>query len=180
MAAYARVKARWDLTVTGSVTPIRSGGGVQTQATLRDLPDGDYTFRLDFFAEPLGILFGTFAARFAGTFLDTAITVFALIFYAMPIFWVALMGILLFSVTFDWLPSFGYDTVGGNYTGLAHVVDVARHLVMPAMTLGTLGWLAGALAALGGMLAFWPSKRLSPGAAQPTLALPAQPAASDP
>jgi hypothetical protein len=37
---------RWDLTVTGSVTPIRSGGGVQTQATLRDLPDGDYTFRV--------------------------------------------------------------------------------------------------------------------------------------
>ena len=34
----------------------------------------------------LGVLFGTFAARFAGTFLDTAITIFALIFYAMPIF----------------------------------------------------------------------------------------------
>jgi peptide/nickel transport system permease protein len=84
----------------------------------------------------LGVLFGTFAARFAGTFLDTAITVFALIFYAMPIFWVALMGILLFSVTVDWLPSFGYETVGANLTGLAHVVDVAKHLIMPAMTLG--------------------------------------------
>ena len=84
----------------------------------------------------LGVLFGTFAARFAGTFLDTAITIFALIFYAMPIFWVALMGILLFSVTVDWLPSFGYETVGANYTGFAHVVDVAKHLIMPAMTLG--------------------------------------------
>jgi peptide/nickel transport system permease protein len=84
----------------------------------------------------LGVLFGTFAARFAGTFLDTAITVFALIFYAMPIFWVALMGILLFSVTMDWLPSFGYETVGANLTGLAHAVDVAKHLIMPAMTLG--------------------------------------------
>lgn len=84
----------------------------------------------------LGVLFGTFAARFAGTFLDTAITVFALIFYAMPIFWVALMGILLFSVTMDWLPSFGYETVGANLTGIAHAVDVAKHLIMPAMTLG--------------------------------------------
>lgn len=84
----------------------------------------------------LGVLFGTFAARFAGTFLDTAITIFALIFYAMPIFWVALMGILLFSVTVDWLPSFGYETVGANLTGFAHVVDVAKHLIMPAMTLG--------------------------------------------
>ena len=24
----------------------------------------------------------------------------------------------------DWLPSFGYETVGANYTGLAHVLDV--------------------------------------------------------
>ena len=39
----------------------------------------------------LGVLFGTFASRFAGTFLDTGITIFALIFYAMPIFWVALI-----------------------------------------------------------------------------------------
>src|SRR3954468_13101980 len=84
----------------------------------------------------LGVLFGTFAARFAGTWLDTAITVFALIFYAMPIFWVALMAILLFSVAVDWLPSFGYESVGANYTGLAHVLDVAAHLVLPATTIG--------------------------------------------
>ncbi|HEY8335111.1 MAG TPA: ABC transporter permease [Tardiphaga sp.] len=84
----------------------------------------------------LGILFGTLAARFAGTWADSAITVAALIFYATPIFWIALMSILLFSVTLGWLPSFGYDTVGGNYKGLAYVADVAAHLVMPAMTIG--------------------------------------------
>jgi peptide/nickel transport system permease protein len=83
-----------------------------------------------------GILFGTIAARFAGTWLDTLVTVFALIFYATPLFWVALMAILLFSVTMDWLPSFGYETVGANYTGLAHVLDVAAHLIMPAATIG--------------------------------------------
>jgi peptide/nickel transport system permease protein len=84
----------------------------------------------------LGILFGALAARFAGTVLDTAITVLALVFYATPIFWVALMAILLFSVTVDWLPSFGYDTVGANYKGLAHVLDVGAHLIMPAAALG--------------------------------------------
>src|SRR5258708_5239246 len=84
----------------------------------------------------LGILFGTLAARFNGTWADSAITVAALIFYATPIFWIALMAILLFSVTLGWLPSFGYDTVGGNYRGLAYVGDVATHLVMPAMTIG--------------------------------------------
>ena len=83
-----------------------------------------------------GILFGALAARFAGTWADTAITVAALIFYATPLFWVALMAILLFSVAMDWLPSFGYETVGANYTGFAHVLDVAAHLVLPATTIG--------------------------------------------
>ena len=73
-------------------------------------------------------VFGALAARFAGTWADTAITVLALVFYATPLFWVALMAILLFSVTVDWLPSFGYETVGANYTGLTHVLDVAAHL----------------------------------------------------
>src|SRR6267378_1674982 len=84
----------------------------------------------------LGILLGTLAARWAGTWADTAITVLALVFYATPLFWIALMAILLFSVALDWLPSFGYETVGANYTGLAHVLDVGAHLIMPAMTIG--------------------------------------------
>jgi len=83
-----------------------------------------------------GILFGMLAARFAGTWADTAITVLALIFYATPLFWIALIAILVFSVWMDWLPSFGYETVGANYTGLAHALDVGAHLIMPAMTIG--------------------------------------------
>jgi peptide/nickel transport system permease protein len=83
-----------------------------------------------------GIFFGVLAARWAGTWADTAITVAALLFYATPIFWIALMAILLFSVEMDWLPSFGYETVGANYAGFAHVLDVGAHLIMPAMTIG--------------------------------------------
>jgi len=83
-----------------------------------------------------GILFGVLAARFAGTFLDTAITTLALVFYATPIFWIALIAILFFSVWLDWLPSFGYETVGANYTGFRHALDVGAHLVMPAATIG--------------------------------------------
>jgi peptide/nickel transport system permease protein len=84
----------------------------------------------------LGILLGSIAARFAGTWADTAIMASALLFYATPLFWLALMAILLFSVTLDWLPSFGYETVGANYTGLAHVLDVGAHLILPATTIG--------------------------------------------
>src|SRR5258708_4982593 len=83
-----------------------------------------------------GILFGVLAARFAGTWADTAITVLALVFYATPLFWIALMAILLFSVAMDWLPSFGSETIGANYTGFAHILDVCAPLVMPATTVG--------------------------------------------
>lgn len=84
----------------------------------------------------LGILFGALAARRAGSLSDTVITVLALVFYATPLFWVALMAILLFSVTMEWLPSFGYETVGAGYTGMAHILDIGAHLVLPALTLG--------------------------------------------
>src|SRR5438477_127537 len=49
---------------------------------------------------------------------------------------IALIAILLFSVALDWLPSFGYETIGANYPGIAHVLDVGAHLIMPAMTIG--------------------------------------------
>ena len=84
----------------------------------------------------LGILLGALAAARAGRWSDTVITLFALIFYATPLFWIALMAILLFSVQLEWLPSFGMYTVGASGGVLDHVLDVARHLVLPALTLG--------------------------------------------
>src|ERR1700733_6202248 len=84
----------------------------------------------------LGVFFGALAARWPGTWADTLITVGALVFYATPLFWIALIAILLFSVQLNWLPSFGYETVGANYKGLDHVLDVGAHLIMPALTIG--------------------------------------------
>ena len=82
-----------------------------------------------------GVTLGVMAARRVGRWSDSAITVVALFFYATPLFWVGLMGVLLFSVTLGWLPAFGMTSVGANLTGFAHAVDVARHLVLPALTL---------------------------------------------
>ena len=75
------------------------------------------------------------AARRAGTWTDSLITVLALVFYATPLFWVALMLILLFSVWLDWLPSFGMGRSGPT-NRLGCGLDVGAHLIMPAITLG--------------------------------------------
>ena len=88
------------------------------------------------FAVTLGVAMGAWAARRVGRWGDTVITVLALSFYATPLFWVGLMLVLLFSVQLEWLPSFGMSSVGANLTGAAAVLDVAKYLLLPALTLG--------------------------------------------
>jgi len=83
-----------------------------------------------------GILMGALAAARVGKWTDTLITALALVFYATPLFWIALMAILLFSVYLGWLPGFGMVTVGAGHSGLAYIGDIAAHLVLPAVTLG--------------------------------------------
>ncbi|TAJ85658.1 MAG: ABC transporter permease [Reyranella sp.] len=84
----------------------------------------------------LGVTLGALAARRVGRTSDSLITVLALGLYATPLFWVGLMLVLVFSVWLDWLPSFGMNTVGANLTGFAAVLDTARYLLLPALTLG--------------------------------------------
>ena len=83
-----------------------------------------------------GVVLGVGAARRQGTWIDNAISVSALVVYATPAFWLGLMLIVLFSVVLDFLPSGGMMQIGAGKIGLAHVLDVAKHLILPAATLG--------------------------------------------
>jgi peptide/nickel transport system permease protein len=85
------------------------------------------------FAFSLGLMLGVAAARRAGTWADTALVAFALVSYAMPGFWLGLMMIVVFAVKLAWLPLGGLGTLGSELTGIARVLDVARHLVMPTI-----------------------------------------------
>lgn len=84
----------------------------------------------------LGILLGAIAAANHRKWLDSLVSVLALLFYATPLFWVALMSVLLFSVNLGWLPSFGMRTVGVELSYWGQFLDVAKHLVLPSVTLG--------------------------------------------
>lgn len=83
-----------------------------------------------------GVALGIAASRRVGRPADSVITVIALTFYATPIFWVGLLLVLIFSVWLEWLPSFGMFTVGADLAGVAYAVDVSKHLILPALTLG--------------------------------------------
>lgn len=82
-----------------------------------------------------GVGLGAFAARHVGKWQDTLITIAALLFFALPLFWVGLMGILVFSVWLGLLPAFGMSTVGATLSPLGRALDIATHLVLPATTL---------------------------------------------
>jgi peptide/nickel transport system permease protein len=93
------------------------------------------------FAFTAGLVLGVLAARRVNHWPDTMISTLGLVFYATPSFWFGLMGIVLFSIHLAWLPSGGFETIGSGLTGLARVLDIARFLVLPTMTLA-LGFLA--------------------------------------
>jgi peptide/nickel transport system permease protein len=82
-----------------------------------------------------GVILGVTAARNLNKTPDRVISIVALLAYATPIFWIGLMLILLFSVKLGWLPSSGMETIGADLSGAARALDVARHLVLPAVTL---------------------------------------------
>lgn len=88
------------------------------------------------FALVAGVALGSIAAMKAGRPLDFVISIVSLVFYATPLFWIGLMSILFFSVYLGWLPAVGMETIGAGYSGWDRVADVARHLVLPATTLG--------------------------------------------
>ncbi len=107
----------------------RNGQSVMAEIGSR-LP---YTVRLAIDGMLIAIVFGlpmgviSAVKQYSPT--DNILTIFSLILTSMPGFWLAMMMILLFSVTLNWLPSIG--------------VDSWKNFIMPAIATG-----AGTMAAL--------------------------------
>lgn len=86
-------------------------------------------------ATGFGILLGIISASRRGTVIDSLVTVGALFFYATPAFWFGLMLIVFFSLKLDLLPSSGMETIASGKIGLAYVMDVTNHLILPSVTM---------------------------------------------
>lgn len=106
----------------------------------------------------IGIPLGRLAARYYNKGADVAIRSFAVLFYAAPVFFVALLLKLVFSVWLGWLPISGrastqaqavlengvqtnthvYILNALQYGDPAIIWDVVQHAILPAIALGLL------------------------------------------
>lgn len=83
----------------------------------------------------LGVLLGSLMASRVGRWSDRVLSVFALLLYSTPSFWLGLMSVVLFSVHLGWLPTGGSASIGANLSGWHSVLDRLRHLVLPALAM---------------------------------------------
>ncbi|GFN34989.1 ABC transporter permease [Tepidimicrobium xylanilyticum] len=83
----------------------------------------------------IGTAMGIMAGRMEGTFIDVLFSGFSYILNAMPSFWLGLMLIIIFSSMLNILPTYGMTDPRASYTGIAYVLDVIKHMILPVTTL---------------------------------------------
>jgi peptide/nickel transport system permease protein len=83
----------------------------------------------------VGTLLGVVSARKPHGLFSQGVTVISLAGYAAPVFWTALMLLLLFGSVWPILPVSGMTDVARPKAGFAHLWDIIQHLILPAVTL---------------------------------------------
>jgi len=100
----------------------------------------------------VGIPAGVYAALHRGRLPDTLIMTFALSGVSFPVFWLAIILIYIFAVTLGWLPPSSRISVSSDLNEITNLylldalltrnwsafTDVLRHLILPAVALGTI------------------------------------------
>ncbi len=84
-----------------------------------------------------GVLLGTLAARRPFGALDFGISTSALVGYSVPSFWLAQLALIFLAFRLRLFPIQGMTDARADYSGLDHLLDVARHLALPAVVLAT-------------------------------------------
>lgn len=86
-----------------------------------------------------GIMIGIKGAWRRGSAFDTTSLFGSLTLYSMPEGWLGMILLITFAGALGWFPAGGIES-SDRLTGLAHILDLARHLVLPVATL-TLGYI---------------------------------------
>ncbi len=86
----------------------------------------------------VGVILGVYSARHPNGPVSHFVTFLALFGYSAPVFWTGILLLIGFSLNVQWFPVAGMRDVtiiGGFW---AHFIDVARHMVLPVITLSSI------------------------------------------
>jgi len=84
----------------------------------------------------IGTAIGMLCARYRNGWFDRAVSSLMALCYSVPMFWLALMLVVLFGVQLQWFPIGGMQDVEGvALESWAHARDVLWHLALPVFTL---------------------------------------------
>ncbi len=86
----------------------------------------------------LGTLLGVYAAIKPNGIFSNFVTVFSLLGYATPVFWLGMIILLVFALHLPIFPAFGIRSFPEPDTVIERMLDVAYHLVLPTFTLAIL------------------------------------------
>ena len=86
----------------------------------------------------VGVVLGVMAARKPHGLTSHFVTLLSLVGYSAPVFWTGIMLIILFSSIFPIFPIAGLMDVTVEREGLAHILDILHHLVLPTITLASI------------------------------------------
>ena len=83
----------------------------------------------------LGCVLGTIAAMTRSRALDFVVSLVSAIGFSIPLFWLGLMLIVVFSLKLQWLPSGGMYRIGADLTGFAALREIVTRMVLPVTCL---------------------------------------------
>ena len=86
----------------------------------------------------LGVIMGVISARRPNGILSHFVTFFALFGYSAPVFWTGILLLIAFSLKIQWFPVAGMRDVTLEGGFWVQFWDVARHLVLPVVTLSSI------------------------------------------
>lgn len=89
-----------------------------------------------FVAFGLGTILGLLAGAQPYSARDRLLSLFGLLLYAVPSFWLGLIFIIVFAVWLNVFPVGGFETIASDKKGAERLIDIVQHLTLPILSLG--------------------------------------------
>lgn len=86
----------------------------------------------------LGFALGVIAGVKRGSVIDKVVKAYCFVLAATPTFWLGLLFLMVFAVALGWFP-IGFSAPIGKAAADVTLLDVAHHMVLPAITLSVVG-----------------------------------------